>query len=147
MERDKLAIPPPWARWIGLAVEFQARPSVIPPLWRDDRCAPQSVEQADLEGYHSYKFIYSGFFTDFLNSRKLLILLVGAGRFERPTPCAQGRCATRLRYAPTFSALLILNHFPNFRYRPACPNRAKTSELGGARPPDGTRHRALAAYL
>ena len=30
-----------------------------------------------------------------------MILLVGAGRFERPTPCAQGRCATRLRYAPT----------------------------------------------
>ncbi len=27
--------------------------------------------------------------------------MVGAGRFERPTPCAQGRCATRLRYAPT----------------------------------------------
>ena len=96
MERDKLAIPPPWARWIGLAVEFQARPSVIPPLWRDDRCAPQSVEQADLEGYHSYKFIYSGFFTDFLNSRKLLILLVGAGRFERPTPCAQGKENSRL---------------------------------------------------
>ena len=36
------------------------------------------------------------------NVFKLLILLVGAGRFERPTPCAQGRCATRLRYAPTF---------------------------------------------
>jgi len=51
----------PWAQWIGLAVEFQARPSVIPPLWRDDRCAPKSVEQADLEGNHSYKFIYSGF--------------------------------------------------------------------------------------
>jgi hypothetical protein len=34
--------------------------------------------------------------------------LVGAGRFERPTPCAQGRCATRLRYAPTFDAPLIL---------------------------------------
>ena len=33
---------------------------------------------------------------------KYLILLVGAGRFELPTPCAQGRCATRLRYAPTF---------------------------------------------
>jgi hypothetical protein len=32
----------------------------------------------------------------------LLNQLVGAGRFERPTPCAQGRCATRLRYAPTF---------------------------------------------
>ena len=42
---------------------------------------------------------------------KTLILLVGAGRFERPTPCAQGRCATRLRYAPTCEATLILNHF------------------------------------
>ena len=30
-----------------------------------------------------------------------MIRMVGAGRFERPTPCAQGRCATRLRYAPT----------------------------------------------
>ena len=27
--------------------------------------------------------------------------LVGARGFEPPTPCAQGRCATRLRYAPT----------------------------------------------
>jgi hypothetical protein len=42
---------------------------------------------------------------------KSLILLVGAGRFERPTPCAQGRCATRLRYAPTSEAFLILKHF------------------------------------
>src|SRR5262245_12917760 len=31
----------------------------------------------------------------------LLILLVGAAGFEPATPCAQGRCATRLRYAPT----------------------------------------------
>jgi Amidohydrolase family len=30
-----------------------------------------------------------------------LILLVGATGFEPVTPCAQGRCATRLRYAPT----------------------------------------------
>ena len=37
--------------------------------------------------------------------------VVGAGRFERPTPCAQGRCATRLRYAPTCEDLFILNHF------------------------------------
>ena len=29
--------------------------------------------------------------------------LVGAGRFELPTTCAQGRCATRLRYAPADS--------------------------------------------
>ncbi len=28
------------------------------------------------------------------------IFLVGARGFEPPTPCAQGRCATRLRYAP-----------------------------------------------
>jgi hypothetical protein len=27
--------------------------------------------------------------------------LVGATGFEPATPCAQGRCATRLRYAPT----------------------------------------------
>jgi TIR domain len=29
------------------------------------------------------------------------IILVGATGFEPVTPCAQGRCATRLRYAPT----------------------------------------------
>ena len=27
--------------------------------------------------------------------------VVGASRFERPTPCSQGRCATMLRYAPS----------------------------------------------
>jgi len=27
--------------------------------------------------------------------------VVGATGFEPATPCAQGRCATRLRYAPT----------------------------------------------
>src|SRR6185369_7879590 len=37
--------------------------------------------------------------------------VVGATGFEPATPCAQGRCATRLRYAPTgmpsyFSALV-----------------------------------------
>jgi hypothetical protein len=36
-------------------------------------------------------------------------ILVGARGFEPPTPCAQGRCATRLRYAPTL-LLSILNH-------------------------------------
>lgn len=29
------------------------------------------------------------------------LMLVGAERFELPTPCSQNRCATRLRYAPT----------------------------------------------
>ena len=46
-----------------------------------------------------------------IGDRIYLIRMVGAGRFERPTPCAQGRCATRLRYAPTFTALLILKYF------------------------------------
>ncbi len=39
-----------------------------------------------------------------------LFLLVGAAGFELATPCAQGRCATRLRYAPTCADLLILKH-------------------------------------
>ena len=39
-------------------------------------------------------------------------LVVGAWRFELETSCAQGRRATRLRYAPTCSAHLILRHFP-----------------------------------
>ena len=38
--------------------------------------------------------------------------LVGARGFEPRTPCAQGRCATRLRYAPTEVAELILKYFP-----------------------------------
>ncbi len=29
------------------------------------------------------------------------VVLVGAAGFEPAAPCAQGRCATRLRYAPT----------------------------------------------
>ena len=32
-------------------------------------------------------------------------LLVGAIGFEPTTPCAQGRCATRLRYAPTVTII------------------------------------------
>ncbi len=52
------------------------------------------------------------------NLHHIICELVGAVGFELTTPCAQGRCATRLRYAPTFAASLILNHFLNFRYRP-----------------------------
>jgi hypothetical protein len=36
---------------------------------------------------------------------KTLRILVGATGFEPATPCAQGRCATRLRYAPTSNRL------------------------------------------
>ena len=34
--------------------------------------------------------------------------MVGAIGFEPTTPCAQGRCATRLRYAPTDSDYIRL---------------------------------------
>ena len=49
--------------------------------------------------------------------------VVGATGFEPATPCAQGRCATRLRYAPTSSGPSIVEHFqhPAFsaaRYHP-----------------------------
>ena len=37
--------------------------------------------------------------------------VVGASGFEPEASCAQGRRATRLRYAPTRSAELILKHF------------------------------------
>jgi hypothetical protein len=46
------------------------------------------------------------------NVHNSLKSLVGAPRFELGTSCAQGRRATRLRYAPTMTALFILKHFP-----------------------------------
>jgi hypothetical protein len=38
----------------------------------------------------------------------LLKILVGASGFEPETSCAQGRRATRLRYAPTVCTFTIL---------------------------------------
>src|SRR3954462_6620953 len=45
---------------------------------------------------------------NFVRNKKL----VGATGFEPATPCAQGRCATRLRYAPTLvgKGTLIIPH-------------------------------------
>ncbi len=63
---------------------------------------------------------------DLLSFAGLLIKLGGAGRFERPTPCAQGRCATRLRYAPTFNGLFILKHFLTRRTPPRGQKTPKT---------------------
>ena len=45
----------------------------------------------EFEENYSYKIIYSRFCGHPGNARISLISLVGAGRFERPTPCAQGR--------------------------------------------------------
>jgi hypothetical protein len=57
----------------------------------------------------------------------LMFSLVGAGRFERPTPCAQGRCATRLRYAPTSEASSILEQrratYPDGLYQRSASSR------------------------
>src|SRR5438445_9220748 len=58
--------------------------------------------------------------------------LVGAIGFEPTTPCAQGRCATRLRYAPTRSAGLILKYFPTLFPLPLLISgldRAQTAHL------------------
>src|SRR6185295_16291262 len=41
--------------------------------------------------------------------------LVGARGFEPRTPCAQGRCATRLRYAPTVNDLRVSHYRLNHR--------------------------------
>ena len=51
-------------------------------------------------------------------SKCAFLEMVGAAGFELATPCAQGRCATRLRYAPTFLCCserfarceVVLNH-------------------------------------
>jgi len=43
------------------------------------------------------------------NISALSSLMVGAIGFEPTTPCAQGRCATRLRYAPTVANVEIIN--------------------------------------
>jgi hypothetical protein len=51
--------------------------------------------------------------------------LVGARGFEPRTPCAQGRCATRLRYAPTKKYLFILMHLPTEH-----PSRNPLSSVG-----------------
>jgi hypothetical protein len=45
-------------------------------------------------------------------AHNLLKSLVGAPGFEPGASCAQGRRATRLRYAPTRIAMFILKQFP-----------------------------------
>ena len=45
---------------------------------------------------------------------KRLKRMVGAGRFELPTPCSRSKCATRLRYAP-----------PDLRSVPTCLRPAR----------------------
>ena len=67
-------------------------------------------------------------------SLDLLNFLVGATGFEPATPCAQGRCATRLRYAPTFFSDELLNSLACFtlRYCPSLPARPLKPTCVGA---------------
>ena len=74
--------------------------------------------------------------------------MVGAPGFEPGTPCAQGRCATRLRYAPTPSAELILKYFlTSFHLETMIfgPNRAKTVPI--ARSLHGHRARMRTCFF
>ena len=70
---------------------------------------PEGIEPPthSLEGCCSIQLSYGQiWFFRFLSNKKahlrgLLVLVVGAERFELPTLWSQTRCATRLRYAPT----------------------------------------------
>src|ERR1044071_4806493 len=63
-----------------------------------------------------------------------LILLVGATGFEPATPCAQGRCATRLRYAPTLNRRSILRYVLHPRVR-LCGTRFNATGIDCATKP------------
>ena len=52
----------------------------------------------------------------------ITFLMVGARRFELPTPCAQGRCATRLRYAPSKTRAILHREGTKSRF---CGTRKK----------------------
>jgi hypothetical protein len=58
-------------------------------------------EQGDCTNYASGRFKSVEWVCLQVIESKTQFLLVGARGFEPRTPCAQGRCATRLRYAPT----------------------------------------------
>ena len=58
--------------------------------------------------------------------------VVGAAGFEPATPCAQGKCATRLRYAPTEESLILLR-FPQLALSRAFPRLTKLSLGRGLR--------------
>src|SRR5256885_14986266 len=61
--------------------------------------------------------------------------LVGASRFERPTTCAQGRCASRLRYAPSkVNEPLTRTPGPTQRWRGSGGGESGAERVHGARP-------------
>src|SRR5450432_3666273 len=92
-------------------VEFRARveglfrPHYV--AWSEQQKIARLPAQPHPDRHRNRTSDLKGATTRFKSTRSL----VGAGRFERPTPCAQGRCATRLRYAPTSTGSFILNYF------------------------------------
>ena len=74
-----------------------------------------------------------------------LLMLVGAERFELPTPCSQNRCATRLRYAPTRSPQyrkefpLGNSLVPELTVYPACKGSAGPPQAMGPAMTDAAR--------
>src|SRR5574340_1272132 len=62
---------------------------------------PEIADTATAIGFRSRNRKRAG-----LTRPRFLDLLVGARRFELPTPCTPCKCATRLRYAPTKPEIL-----------------------------------------
>ena len=60
-----------------------------PVVWKPQFWGSVGSFRFSPEESNSYRIIYSGILEGAVNGPKCLILLVGAGRFERPTPCAQ----------------------------------------------------------
>ena len=65
---------------------------------------------------------------------KLLKTLVGAERFELPTPCSQSRCATRLRHAPTGEFLPIIASDPAWAASTSVPEAAAQTARSSTNP-------------
>lgn len=61
----------------------------------------ESVWLGSMPGENPSLRLKSGFAQDDAVEMRRENQMVGARGFEPRTPCAQGRCATRLRYAPT----------------------------------------------
>jgi hypothetical protein len=73
------------------------------------RCTGEMEGRGLLEfGRDFYPNLVQKFF-HFFQIQYQLILLVGASRFERPTPCAQGRCAIQAALRPDMLFITIID--------------------------------------
>jgi hypothetical protein len=90
-------------------VVFQQQPRYVTRRTRRSYCA-QRFNLVNPVAIGSYKNDYRRFWVRQKNARIYLILLVGSGRFERPTPCAQGGIRKSAKSSvskhPEFSAVV-----------------------------------------